>query len=74
MLIIHFDISLSLGSVIIAIALRIWTRNKFEKIYTRESDGFLLLPRASRGKLIVWNGIVTNYMRYLIRMPGSYTF
>ena len=72
----HFHISFSLASIFIAIALRIWTRKKFDKIWTCESDGFLLLPRASFGKPIVWNGIVrvTKDMRYLIRMPGSYMF
>ena len=52
-LILYTSTSHSHGSVFIAIALRIWARNKFEKIYTRESDGFLLLPRASLGKAIV---------------------
>ena len=49
-LIMHFHISFSLASIFIAIALRIWTRKKFDKIWTCESDGFLLLPRASFGK------------------------
>ena len=41
-LIIHFDISFSFDSVFTAIALEIWTSNKFEKIYTYESYSYIV--------------------------------